>query len=255
MTTLHELETVHELSPLQQGILFRALYEPASEAYFIQLACTLAGGLDPAAFRRAWDEAVSRHGALRSAFRWEELEKPLQIVFRAAEMPWREEDWRSLEPAERDARWQAHLEADRAGGFALHQAPLARAALIRTGDQEWRFAWSVHHLLLDGWSVPLVFRDVLGAYGAFAEGRAPALPRARPFVDYVTWLQGQDEAAAERFWRRRLRGFAAPTPVGGEAAAGAGARRQDEAALELPAGAAAGLRALAREHGVTAATA
>jgi hypothetical protein len=74
--------------------------------------------------------------------------------------------------------------------------------------------WTHHHLLLDGWSLPLVLGEVFQCYAAFAYDRPLSLPPLRPYRDYIAWLQRQDPAQAEAFWRRTLHGLTAPTPLG-----------------------------------------
>jgi non-ribosomal peptide synthetase component F len=110
-------------------------------------------------------------------------------------------------------RLEAYREANRARGFALDRAPLMRVALIRTGAREWELLWTHHHLLLDGWSGPRVWADLMAAYDALAAGRTPSLPEPPRFRDYVAWLERQDPGAAERFWRGALAGFDEPTPL------------------------------------------
>jgi hypothetical protein len=209
------IEDIYELSPMQQGLLFHTLLAPHTAEYFEQISCTLGGdALDVPAWKRAWQEVVNRHPVLRTAFYWEELEKPVQVVQRRAELPVTEEDWRGLSDAEQHERLDAFLETDRTKGFDLAQPPLMRVALLRTGEQAYYFVWSHHHLLLDGWSVQLLFKEVAAGYDAFKRGKSPSLPRTRPYRDYIAWLQRQDLSRAESFWRDYLQGFDAPTPLG-----------------------------------------
>src|SRR5215208_686869 len=98
-----DLEDIYELSPMQQGMLFHNLLAPESGLYCQQLRGTLESELDVAAFKRAWQQVVARHGALRTSFHWDAVEKPLQVVRRHARLPWRQEDWRALPGAEQQA--------------------------------------------------------------------------------------------------------------------------------------------------------
>ena len=81
------LGAIYPLTPMQQGMLFHTLSEPASAVYFEQLTCTLAGELDDQRFARAWQRAVERHAVLRTAFVWQGLDEPVQVVHDSAEMP------------------------------------------------------------------------------------------------------------------------------------------------------------------------
>ncbi len=163
------------------------------------------------AFRRAWRGVLDRHSALRADFAWEGLERPLQVVRRGVEPPLLVQDRRGLPEPERREQREAFLREDRARGFDLARAPLMRLALFRTGEEEWELVWTHHHLVQDGWSLGVIFRDVVGLYGAYRRGERPAAGEGRPFRDYVAWLERRDRAAAERFWRAELAGLASPT--------------------------------------------
>jgi amino acid adenylation domain-containing protein/non-ribosomal peptide synthase protein (TIGR01720 family) len=209
------VEDAYPLSALQSGILFHSLYEPESGVYFEQLHCRFEGPLQPDAFREAWGRAAERHAVLRTRFAWDGLAAPIQIVQRSVELPWTEEDWRGLDAAAIETRWRAFLRADRERGFDLERPPLMRLALLRCGERSWRFAWSHHHLLLDGWSLAILLKEVMALYASSALGHAASsLESPRPYRDYVAWLRAQDPAEAEAFWRAGLAGIAAPTPLG-----------------------------------------
>ncbi len=213
---MKNIEDVYPLSGMQQGLLFHALEAAGQGVYVEQLSCRLVGAVEVGAFRAAWEQVTARHGVLRTAFVWEGLSEPLQVVHRRVRLPWVEEDWRGLGPAAQAARWAAYVAADRVGDFALTHAPLMRFALMRDGAETYRFVWTHHHLLLDGWSVPLVLREVFALYGAAVRGEAAGLGPARPYRAYIAWLQGQDAAGAEAYWRRNLAGYAGPVGGGGE---------------------------------------
>jgi len=207
------VEAIYPLSPMQQGMLFHSLYAPETGVYFEQLRATLIGPLDRAAFERAWGRVVERHAVLRTAFSWKSLDRMLQIVHRQVALPIDYQDWRGAPEAERDARLEAYLQADRQRGFDLGRAPLLRLALLRLADDRHILVWSHHHLLLDGWSMPLLLKEVFAFYEAFRQGRDLALEPARPYRDYIAWLGQQDLGQAEAYWRRTLRGFTTPTPL------------------------------------------
>ncbi len=248
------VEDVYPLSPLQQGMLFHSLYHPDSGEYVEQLSVTFSGPLDVSALHRAWRRVVSRHPILRTAFFWEGLKEPLQVVYREVTLPWEEEDRRQLPATEINVRLEAELTADVRRGFDLTQAPLMRIRVIRTGEACHRFVWSSHHLLLDGWSVALLFQEVFALYEAFCRGRDQTLERRRPYRDYIAWLRERDGSVAEAFWRRALGGMTAPTLLSG------GSGRQDPSAelrdfrisvVKLPPATVAAVRALAAKYKLT----
>ncbi|HWG91593.1 MAG TPA: amino acid adenylation domain-containing protein, partial [Candidatus Thermoplasmatota archaeon] len=248
-----EVENLYPLAPMQEGMLFHALLDPASGVYFEQVTGALEGPLDAGAFERAWQAAAARHDVLRTGFLWEGLPRPLQAVHRNVRIPFHVHDWRGLSPTEQAARFEALLEEDRRLGFRLDAAPLLRVTLARTGEARHRLVWSFHHLLLDGWSVPLLLKEVLDLYGAFSKGRpAPDLPRARPYRDHIAWLLEQDYSRAEAHWREALEGFTAATPL--PAGKPGGPTDPGEATRFLPEAATAALQSFAREERLTLST-
>src|SRR5436305_14797522 len=84
---LPNVEDIYPLSPMQQGMLFHSLYEPGTGVYFFQIGFQIQGRLDVQAFRRAWEEVVRRHSALRTGFLWEDIDEPVQVVRKRVEFP------------------------------------------------------------------------------------------------------------------------------------------------------------------------
>ena len=236
---------LYPLSPMQQGMLFHTLYEPDSGAYLMHVIGTLPAHLHVPAFKKAWERLLSRHPVLRTSFVWEGLNEPLQVVREKVELPWEELDWRELSPAEQEERMKDFLKTDRRAGFDLSKAPLMRLTLVRIDDSTSRFIWSYHHIVLDGWSLPPLFKELLTFYEAFKQDADIDVPRSRPFRDYIGWLAQQDMPKAEAFWKDLLTGFNAPTtlrPGNGERNGGGEERtqfsRETTAALQTTARAA-----------------
>ncbi|MEH2088565.1 MAG: amino acid adenylation domain-containing protein [Nostoc sp.] len=207
------IEDFYPLSPMQQGILFHSLAAPKSGIYFEQFSWTIHGKLNVTAFRRAWQHIVERYSILRTCFVWEGLKEPVQIVHRQVALPWQEYNWQDLSPEEQQQKLELFLQSDRSSGFELKQPPLMRLTLIQLSDISYNFTWSHHHLLLDGWSVALVFKEVLACYKAFSNGQELYLESIRPYRDYIAWLQQQNLSEAETFWRKILKGFTTPTQL------------------------------------------
>jgi non-ribosomal peptide synthase protein (TIGR01720 family) len=210
------VEDGYALSPIQEGLLFHSVYAQQPEMYVGQLALEIRGKLNVDAFERAWREMARRHAVLRTLFVWDRGERPIQVVLNNVTVPFEREDWRALSESEQTDRLDSLLESDRRRGFILSQAPLMRLTLIRVAEEDYWFIWSHHHLILDGWSVPIVLKEVIEFYRAFCQGESLSLEPSRPFREYVAWLAQQDLSQAEAYWRKALEGFAAPTPLVGD---------------------------------------
>jgi len=230
------IEDFYPLSPAQQGILFHSLYQPESGVYFGQLLCVLRGDLNVSAFRNSWQKVVDRHPILRTCFLWENVKEPVQVVRKQAPLSWQQMDWRSLSATQQEQQLETFLKADREQGFDLTSAPLIRIALAQLQEDAFQFILSHHHLVLDGWSQAIVLKEVFAFYQAECQGADLQLKRPRSYRDYIAWLQQQDLAEAESFWRQTLQGFTTPTSlvVGGKLSCKSGEGSRGEAEIKLP---------------------
>jgi amino acid adenylation domain-containing protein/non-ribosomal peptide synthase protein (TIGR01720 family) len=201
------LEAIYPSSPMQQGMIFYTLYAPDTGVYFEQLISTTQGEFDYSAFERAWQRILDRHSILRTSFVWQGLDRMLQIVHKDVKAPLEFEDWRDIPAAEQPARLDGLVRAERGRGFELSSPPLLRLKIIRIADDTHHFLLNYHHALLDGWSIPLLFKEVFAFYDVFTRHQDLALPPARPYRDFINWLNSRDLTAAEAFWRRELEGF------------------------------------------------
>ena len=245
--------TTYPLTALQHGMLFHHLLEPDSGVDIEQLVISLPEHIDGDLLARSWEIVSRRHDVLRTSFRWHQTGSPLQVVHDSVEVPFQREDWSGLSAAQREARSAEFLREDRRAGFAMDRAPLFRVALFRCGDAAYQLVWTFHHAILDGRSFTIVLRDVFACYEALERGTQPVLPPAAPpFRDHVAFLAGLDPAEAEAYWRERLRGRSAPTPLPAAFPAGMpSAARHGEHQHALSAATTSALERFAREHGVT----
>ncbi|MDC0716420.1 non-ribosomal peptide synthetase [Nannocystis bainbridge] len=251
---MRDVESVYPLSPLQAGLLFHALNEPESPTYTVQLALQLGGDVDATALESAWKTVLARHAVYRTAFLWQGVPEPLQVVRRSVEFAMPTHDWSSLEVAEAEARWEALRREERAAGFDLGRAPLARVVLVRLpGGRTWMLK-TTHHILADGWSMPVVLGELQAAYAANRGGRRLALPEPVAYERYIAWLATRDQAASSAFFAAYLAGVEEPTrlPFPPPAQAPAEATREHEQRdASLTAAETEALTAFARRHGLT----
>lgn len=189
-------------------MLLYSLYAPESPAYFEQCCYHYRGPLNVDVFKSAWQKVIDRHSSLRTSFHWTD-DNAHQIVNERAELPFKFLDWRDLDAAERDERLREFLEADRREGFDVSKAPLLRVTLAQAAGDQFYIIISNHHLVLDGWSMGIIRREVSILYGALARNEETALAPAPEFFGYVQRLQ-TNSTDAETFWRNELDGFAAP---------------------------------------------
>jgi pyochelin synthetase len=251
------VEIILPLSAPQQGMLFDTLRAPQSGKHIEQVVFDLQGTINVEAFAEAWTRVVQRHQILRSGFVWKQQDEPLQVVLRNAEVPFEQHDWRAFDRAEQATRLKSYLENDRLQGFQFTKPPLMRLALFQTSDEAMTLVWTHHHILLDGWSLALVFKEFLVCYQALCERREIDLPEAPAYRDYILWLKKREDETASAFWTDELRGFVRPTPLGKELPAGDQAKPGEEFGEErvsISEESTTGLRNLAARRGLTLST-
>ncbi|KAB2877418.1 AMP-binding protein, partial [bacterium] len=205
------IESIYPLSPMQSGLLFQALYAPTSDAYFVQTIFELEGELDIQALRSTWQLVCDHHPILRTGFIWEKLETPLQYVLETTQLPFTELDWTGLTEDEQQEIFEEFIQEDRQRGFDLRKAPLFRITLIRCSQDKCYMLWSQHHILTDGWCLPILLGDVFKTYAAIKQRKEPQLALRRPYRDYIAWLQQQDMEEAKTFWKKYLCSIEEPT--------------------------------------------
>ncbi|MEH2381360.1 MAG: amino acid adenylation domain-containing protein [Nostoc sp.] len=252
-----DIESIYPLSPTQEGILFHTLYESESTIYFEQFQLTIHGNLDPGIFERAWQLLVERYSALRTLFVWKNRKQSVQVVRKQVNLPWSNLDWRMFPQQEQEIRLNSFLDSDRKQGFELDKAPLMRFVLIRVADETYEFVWSFHHLLIDGWSWPIIFKELFALYESIQNEQQLYLAPSRPYRDYINWLQQQDLAGAKVFWQQNLEDFTAPTPLIVERSLGQSSHQQqdiDVRSQHLSAETTTTLKSFAQQHHLTLAT-
>ncbi|WP_327144863.1 non-ribosomal peptide synthetase [Nocardia sp. NBC_01327] len=207
-----QLTDVWPLSPLQYGLLFHARYDTdTADGYTVQTQLSLAGRVDAVRLRNAAQSILDRHEVLRVAFA-ETAAGPRQLVVGAAEIPWQQVDLTDIEDADERQRELTRLIAVDAGTrFDLARPPLLRLSLIRTDAEAYTLLMTNHHLVLDGWSTPLVVRELLAGYLAAVTGHELTAAPAHSYREFLAWLGEQDEAASLAAWTEALAGVDSPT--------------------------------------------
>ncbi|WP_188316851.1 amino acid adenylation domain-containing protein [Solihabitans fulvus] len=221
------------LSPAQEGLFFHALrHEDGPDPYLVQARFLVAHGVP---IRDGVTALLARHQNLRACFRHERLDKPVQLVPLDVTVPWREVEGGDVPRL---------LAEDRALRFDLTRPPLVRGTLVR-GDERDELLLTFHHILLDGWSLPVLERDL----AALCAG--DPLPPPVPYRQYLAWLHRQERGPAEAAWRDALAGLESPVLLGTSADPGDPADEPAVLDVELPAGLTAALGRRAAECGVT----
>ncbi|PFL12643.1 non-ribosomal peptide synthetase, partial [Bacillus cereus] len=170
-----EIENVYPLTPMQKGMLFHSLMNPQSEAYFEQTTFDVEGSMNIEAFVRSLEQLIQRHAIFRTNFLNVGNDEPLQIVYRNRKVDFHYEDLHEMEESSREEWMKKYTTEDKERGFNLAEDALMRMTILRIEAQMYRVIWSFHHILMDGWCIPLVTKEIFETYYAIQEQREPKL--------------------------------------------------------------------------------
>jgi tyrocidine synthetase-3 len=199
------IEDILALTPLQEGMLFHYLKEPQSNYYFEQLSLLMSGKVDPEAFEEAWNFVVKTNEMLRTIFRWEKLEKPVQIVLKEYRIKIKYRDLSMSGSGERQMLLEEIKSKDKKKKFDLREVPF-RVTLCKLSDDTYEMILSNHHILYDGWSNGILLNEFFHAYNAFSGGQELDKPVKNRFKEFIQWCQTRDTLEQEKFWKDYLMG-------------------------------------------------
>ena len=253
----HKISHLHRLSPLQEGMLFHHLYDPDSQAYTEQLIFDLSSEVDAAILQASWEILLQRYGILRTTFNFEDFSIPVQFVREKVSLPFEVKDWSDLSAEKQEEETRIFLSEDLKKGFDFSEPTLMRITLIKKSDTTHQMIWTFNHIILDGWSLPLLVGELLEIYETLGQEQEPETKAADNYGDYIQYLQTRDRHAEKDFWENYLKGFESPSLLPFIPKTPDRNRAVEQAKvidLELPATFADQLRQYALDHNLTANT-
>lgn len=205
-------ESVYGLSPLQKGFLFHALHSPTVDAYHTQLTWQYRTEININHLKKAWQVLVNNEQIFRASFAWNDLDEPIHIIHREVSLSWAEYDWSYLSEKEQNENLSELLSKDRTLPFDLTMPSPMRLYLIRLAENNYAFVFSCHHIIIDGWCVPVLLERVHDYYqNAISSNNISYF--SPKYESYIKWLVEQNRSEACKFWRDLLVGFTGPTPL------------------------------------------
>jgi hypothetical protein len=214
MTTvelLNRLRDPEQRIPLTRSQRRFWLYEQLvseTSLYNVPVFHRIIGALDASALEKAIHEIVRRHESLRTTFTVEQND-PQQVVATHLQVPLCLRDLSATKVDEREKQARRVMVEEASLSFDLEQGPLIRTSLIRLQDDEHLFLLTLHHIITDGWSVGVFFKELSQLYAAFTNGVEPSLPELPLQVaDYILWQRDHVEQTVlpeqMRYWRKQL---------------------------------------------------
>lgn len=200
----------------QQQLWFIDKLQPGNSAYNESLAIRLTGTLNTIALEQSLNEIVRRHEILRTTFTM--MAQPMQAIAPSLNITLPLVDLRSpaagrspsLSPQEQEIEVKKLASEEVAKPFDLSQGPLWRCTLLQLGAEEHILLLTIHHIIFDGWSVGIIFRELSEFYTAFTTGKPSSLPELPiQYADFAIWqrqrLQGEVLENLLDYWRQQLK--------------------------------------------------
>ncbi|GAA4316755.1 hypothetical protein GCM10023149_13960 [Mucilaginibacter gynuensis] len=198
-----DISAIYRLSGLQEGMLFHSLYDNGSGNYIEQFTCDLVD-LDVDVLTASWAAIIKQHSILRSGFFYDEFSIPVQCVYNEVTLPVEVLDYRELDAAAAQEAFDNYVAADRKKGFDFKKPPLMRLAIFRLEEGRYRMLWSSHHILFDGWSLPVLMGEFLNTYEMIINDQRMEVQPEDKYEDYIRFLERRDKEAEEQYWRTYL---------------------------------------------------
>ena len=243
------------LSFAQQRLWFLDQLVPGSIAYNISEAVRLTGPLNVVALEQSLTEILRRQEILRTTFGAIDG-KPFQTISPAKPFILPVTDLQHFPETEREAEARRQATEEARQSFDLAKGPLFRAILLRLGEEDHVFLFIMHHVVSDGWSMGVFFRELAALYEAFSSGKpSPLAELPIQYADFAywqrQWLQGEVLETQLSYWKEQLQGVPVlqlPTDRPRPAVQTFHGASQS---LVLPRSLAEALKRLSRQEGVT----
>jgi len=205
-----DIVDIMALTPMQKGLLFLHLKNSKTDHYFEQLILDVTGTINLGLFERAWNFVAASNEMLRTFFRWENLENPVQMTLRQYKLKIKYYDFSLRHPHERKKSIDEIKVKERK--LDLNFVPFM-ITLYRSENHRYGIIITHHHILYDGWSTGIILKEFFSAYNEMFQGRTPIKPIKTKYKQFIRWIQKQDENKQEHFWRKYLEGFHSMTEL------------------------------------------
>lgn len=202
-----QVQDMYYLSPMQEGMLFHTLHHQEKGFYVEQMDMNVKGTLRSDLLEKSMNIIVERYDIFRTVFLHEKVKRPVQVVLKNRPFQLDIVDIQDLSESEQLERIDRFKQKDQLRGFDLSKDLLMRASVFQTSPSSYRWIWSYHHILLDGWCFGLVVQELFAIYHALLHDIPYRLEPVKPYKEYIQWLEKQDKQASLEYWTQSLAGF------------------------------------------------
>ena len=200
----NNIKQIYPLSPMQEGMLFSKLLNNDNKTYFEQLSFKIIGDFRIDIFEQTMNKLVEKYDVFRSLFIYENQKRPFQVVFKKAKTKVKYEDFSSLQYEKRELAINEFKKKDIERGFDLSKEIAIRSSIIKVNNNEYTCILSFHHIILDGWSLPIVLNDILEIYTSLKNNNDIVIKNVAEYSNYIKWVESQSKESALKYWKDYL---------------------------------------------------
>lgn len=206
-----QIDKIYPLSPMQEGMLFQTIINKGKGFYFEQFAFNMNGELNVEIFEKSYNEVLKRHDIFRTVFITDGLERPQQVVVKDKQAKVIYEDISMKDREDIKNYLETFRYEDRKKEFDVTCDILFRLAVFKTSENTYSTVWSFHHLVMDGWCLSIILKEVLSIYKMLLHQKTIELDPSKSYSKYIEWLQKQDDQETMEYWKNYLEGYETPT--------------------------------------------
>ncbi|ETT37866.1 bacitracin synthetase 3, partial [Paenibacillus sp. FSL R7-269] len=208
-----EIEKIHSLSPMQEGMMYSSIVDAGSSTYLEQSELNIEGNLSVEILEVILNEMIGKYEILRTAFFYRDIKRFKQAVLKKRVLHVGYEDITDWSVPEQSRYIEQLVMEDRSKPFDLEQDALLRVAVLKTNVNEFRLLYSFHHIIMDGWSTAIILQEVIARYKAQIQKVERIQEKAVPYSDYLNWLDRQDKEVALEYWQSYLAAYEPVTAI------------------------------------------
>jgi amino acid adenylation domain-containing protein len=203
----NNIKDIYPLSPMQHGILFHTVADESLGMYFEQITLTLAEEIDLELFEKSFNAVIKEYDVLRTMFIYKNIKEPVQLVLKDRKSNINFEDVSTKADEEKIEYIEAFKKHDRERGFDLSKDMLIRMSIIKTDERCYEVIVNFHHIIMDGWSLGIVIKDILDNYKLLKDKKPLKIIEAKPYSDFIKWIENQEKEEGLSYWNKQLEGY------------------------------------------------
>ncbi len=206
----NDVKDIYTLSPLQEGILFHYLEDDRSHVYFEQVGIKVSGDFRLDLFEKTFNRLIEKYDILRTVFTYKQVERPQQVVLKKREAQINFKDISHWPEQEKVTFIKNFEEKDKQRSFNLSKDIPMRISAVKLAANDYYIIWSFHHIIMDGWCLGIIMKDFFSFYQQLEKRKMEEVVPAKPYSEYIRWLERQDKDEGIRYWEKYLEGYNQP---------------------------------------------